>query len=351
MRSHQIEEIAKGFRFRGKRLSPKVEETHISWVLLTPQYAFKIKKPVKLSFLDFSTLTLRKKSCEKEVSLNGRLSNIYLGVVPIRFDTGSWHFGDHPGATVDYAVVMKRLRSSKRMDLLLSKDQVTVARIKTLATFIGDFHGRARIISTPFDGPLTSKLFNDVLTIRDFAAETIGVAEGRIIAAAVTWSDAFLKKHAKRFRQRVSSGYKRDLHGDLHCSNIFLYREPVIFDCIEFDDSFRHVDLLDEIAFLCMDIESMHRQDLAQILLNVYSSVIPLLETSEDHEIFTYYKCYRANVRAKVHAIAALHEDDTANRNQHVTKMAGYLRLIEGYIGLASERSRESINKADSISS
>lgn len=339
MKSHQVEEIAKGFRFRGKHLSGKVEETHISWVLLTPQYAFKIKKPIKLSFLDFSTPTLRKRSCAREVDLNRRLSGIYLGVVPIKFTAGSWHFGDHSGAIVDYAVVMKRMRSSKRMDLLLDNDQVTVAQITRLATFIGRFHSRARIVSTPFDRRLTRNLFNDLLSINDFVAENISTATSRTITAAVAWSDLFLKKHTTRFRQRVSSGYRRDVHGDLHCSNIFLYQRPVIFDCIEFNDSLRHVDLLDEFAFLYMDIESIGRPHIAQTLLNAYSKVIPLMETPEDREIFTYYKCFRANVRAKVHAIAASSAENTANRNQHLKKMTRYLSLIERYIGLkTSER-------------
>jgi aminoglycoside phosphotransferase family enzyme len=117
----EIKEVEKGFQFGGKRLTAKVEETHISWVLLADQYAFKVKKPVKFSFLDFSTLQLRKKACEKEVILNRRLSSIYLRVVPVKFHKGSWHFGNRAGRIVDYAVVMRRLRSNKRMDLLLGK--------------------------------------------------------------------------------------------------------------------------------------------------------------------------------------------------------------------------------------
>lgn len=332
MKPPEIKALAEAFQFTGTRLSAKVEETHISWVLLTAQYAFKIKKPVKLSFLDFSTLSLRKKACEKEVGLNRRLSTIYLGVVPIKYVNGSWHLGDHAGTTVDYAVVMRRMRTNKRMDLLLNKDQVSGQQISNLARFIADFHARARIVSTEFNHVFARNLFNDLLTINDFVIRNVGPAAGRIIPTAIKWNNSFLKQHASRFRQRVRLGYKRDLHGDLHCANIFLYKQPVIFDCIEFNDEFRHVDVLDEVGFLCMDLESYNHEPLARTLLNSYLQIVPHVVTSEDLNVFSYYKCYRANVRAKVHAIAAEREENLVNRNEHIERMVRYLSMIEQYV-------------------
>ena len=341
MKPAEIQAVAKGFQFMERQLSARVEETHISWVLLTPRHAFKIKKPVTFSFLDFSTLSRREKACEKEVVLNRRLTTIYLSVLPVKFNDGLWSFGGYEGITVDHAVVMRRMRTNKRMDLLLHKDQVSGKQVSHLAGVIADFHARAKVVSAPFVPHLAHSLFNDVRTIKDFLIRNVGPDAGRIISAAITWSNSFLKRHASRFRQRALSGYRRDLHGDLHCANIFLYKQPVIFDCVEFNDSFRHVDVLDEIAFLVMDLESFDNGQLAETLLNSYLASVPYLETAEDFKIFSYYKCYRANVRMKVHAIMAGREGNPAKRNEHIERMTRYLSLIEQYI------KPQSISKAD----
>lgn len=332
MKPGEVKAMAKGFQFRGKRLSAKIEETHISWVLLTTHYAFKIKKAVKLSFLDFSTLSLRKEACERELVLNRRLTDIYLRVIPIKVNNGFWSFGGHSGVTVDYAVVMRRMQTHKRMDFLLEKKQVSKEQVSDLARFIADFHAGAKVVSTPFARLFTGDLFNDLSSVNEFVAQNVGPGVGRIIPTAIAWSNSFLKQHATRFRERVLLGYRRDLHGDLHSANIFLYRKPVIFDCIEFNDEFRYVDVLDEVAFLYMDLESLNQEHLAKTLFNSYSGIVHYVETPEDLKIFSYYKCYRANVRAKVHAIAARRELNPQKRDRHIERMVRHLSLIRKYI-------------------
>jgi aminoglycoside phosphotransferase family enzyme len=209
---------------------------------------------------------------------------------------------------------------------------VTETQVSHLGKFIADFHTWARVIPTPFDLASARDRFNDLETVKSLVDQNLEPGASRIIPNALKWSNSFLKHHASRLRERVVQGYKRDLHGDLHSANIFLYKQPVIFDCIDFNDAYRHVDVLDEVAFLCMDLESFNEPHLARTLLNSYSERVPCLEKSEDLEIFLYYKCYRANVRAKVHAIAAGQEQDQVKRNNHIERMVQHLCLIERYV-------------------
>ena len=142
--------IAKGL-FMDNPINGKLEETNISWVILSETHAFKIKKPLKLSFLDYSTLALRRKYCEKEVELNRRFSPIYLNVFPIRRNGTQWEIGGFAGEVIDYAVVMKRLISGKRMDILLSKDKVTEDGISILAGQLALFHHASVKVKRAFE--------------------------------------------------------------------------------------------------------------------------------------------------------------------------------------------------------
>src|SRR5688572_9148557 len=140
MNESEITILAKEGYFKGDLLDATFEETHISWVILTKLFVFKIKKPVKLSFLNFSTKAKRKKFCEKEIQLNQRLSNIYIDVVPICNHRNSWHIGGKKGEVKDYAIWMKRLRSDKKMDFMLRRKQVKKESIFSLAKVVASFH-------------------------------------------------------------------------------------------------------------------------------------------------------------------------------------------------------------------
>lgn len=124
----------------------------------------------------------------------------------------------------------------------------------------------------------------------------------------------------------------RDVHGDLHSGNIFLYREPVLFDCIEFNDQYRQIDVLYEIAFLCMELEFFGKKSLSAYLLKQYLKRFPCVESPEDKKIFTYYKCLRANVRAKVIALHLRQTRSPIERQQQKTILKKYLEMIRIYI-------------------
>src|SRR5690606_28853599 len=151
MNATEFSSLVKTASFKGEPLLDKTEDTHISWIAFSKEYVFKIKKPVKLSFLDFSSIELRKTFCERELELNRRFSKIYLDVLPIIKEGDEWSISQGDGEIVDYAVLMKRLDSSKRMDIMLGNNKVSGASMKALAKEVADFHLKAEKIHTPFD--------------------------------------------------------------------------------------------------------------------------------------------------------------------------------------------------------
>jgi hypothetical protein len=332
MNENEIKVLAKSGTFLSHRIQGRIEETHISWVILTKKYAFKIKKPLKLSFLDFSTLLKRKKYCFRELKLNQRFSPIYLNVLPVHSHNGSWCIGKGEGRIVEYVVQMKRMMLTKRMDNLLKKKKVRRSNIQSLANVIASFHSSAKVVRTPFDRNKAHTAFNDIRSLIALSKTHLGNEYVRIIQKAIDWSNGFLRIHAFRMRERISQGFSRDIHGDLHSGNIFLYKIPILFDCIEFNDTYRRIDILNEIAFFYMDLEAYNQGKLASIFLQEYQRYLPCFQTPEDSQLFVYYKCYRANVRAKVHAISAVQANDAETYKHHVKAWRTYLHLIQNYI-------------------
>jgi uncharacterized protein len=318
----------------------KVEliETHISWVLLTENFAFKIKKPIQYSFLSFTTLEKRKFYCEKEVRLNRRLcENIYLGVVPIYKNKDSWTIAGEAGEIVDYAVKMKKLDSERRMDILLKKGLVTRKHVEQLADKLASFHA--------FTDSIKGELllynfwldFSDILKVKKYFSEKIGEAAGQKIEEIVQFAKLFLEKYKRRITERHQQGFTVDGHGDLHSRNIFLLKEPVIFDCIEFNDHFRQVDVLNEIAFLCMDLDFYKETELQMLFFEQYQLKYPCIVKGEDFLIFQYYKLYRANVRAKVNALKAMQEEDPIEVAKRMKLCEAYFQLMVAYYSILSK--------------
>lgn len=316
--------------FDGEPLEENYIETHISWIAFSRSYAFKIKKPVKLSFLDFSTLTLRKLYCEREVKLNQRFSSIYLDVQPVRKINSQWGLGEGEGGIVDYAVRMKRMDSSRRMDIMLEKEEVGAEAIEALAKEVVSFHHQANKIFTPFNLSESQALFNDIQMVSGFIEE-LGKEFASIISQSIDWSDDFLRRHQAHIQRRIDRGFQRDVHGDLHGGNVFLYTQPILFDCIEFNDEFRQIDLLYEIAFLCMEFEVSGHDTLSSQFVATYNALLPNLNDKEDQSLYLYYKCLRANIRAKVRAIRAIETQDKLNKAVEQKAIVDYILLMERY--------------------
>lgn len=279
--------------------SRQLIETHISWVILTPQFAYKIKRPVRFSFLDFSTPERRKTACEEELRLNRRLSGIYLDVVPVVFDGQQYGIGME-GTVVDYAVKMQRVDGSRQMDLLLRKNEVTPADIEALASRLANFHRHARIVKVPFDAQQVMADFSDLSSVAAVLSQKADPAFSALIPAWVKLAEKAIVQLSPRFGQRVAEGFVREGHGDLHSRNIFLLEEPVIFDCIEFSEHLRINDVLSELAFLAMDLKRFGKKDFKGILIKKYNEVYPCFTDERDQAVFQYFLLYRASVRLKI---------------------------------------------------
>ncbi len=282
----------------------EVVETHISWVLLAGGYAYKIKKAVNLGFLDFSTLEKRRFYCEEELRLNRRLApDLYLEVVPIAGSAEHPALND-PGPAIEYAVKMRRFPQSCLLDQVLLRGELTPKTIDAIARSIADFHDRTAIADnqSPFGTPdrVHLPVAENFAQIRPRLRDKDDLIR---LNELEHWSEQEYQARFNAFAARKARGFVRECHGDLHLGNMVLLNgDTAPFDCIEFSDNLRWIDVISEAAFLAMDLQDRGRPDLARRFLNTY------LEQTGDYdglEVLRYYLVYRAMVRAKVACIQA----------------------------------------------
>ena len=334
MTKEQINKLVLEGEFPDKNGRPDLIETHISWVLVCDRYVYKIKKPIQYSFLDFSTVQKRKYFCEREVQLNRRLTdNIYLDVLPIKEISGRFLMDGEAGNVIDYAVRMRKVDRDKQMDVLLINNKVTTTDIGNLAERIAAFHKNTDIVYKKnfLD---VQEMFNDLGTEKDFLHEYLNKDTYTIISKAINTSNAFIESNKKLLADRLEAGFFRDCHGDLHTRNIFLLPSPQPFDCLEFNDDYRQIDVLNEVAFLCMDLDAFGRQDLSDLFIADYNKLFPSMRTDEERRLFVYYKGYRSNIRAKVNSLRAREAGNDADRKLPLAEAEKYLRLMDGYMKL-----------------
>jgi len=309
----------------------RVLETHISWVLLTGEYAYKIKKPVNLGFVDFTTLGLRRHYCEEELRLNRRLApGLYLEVVSIRGDPGAPRIGVD-GPVLDYAVKMREFPQEALASRRIAGGGFGAAEIDALAALVAEFHagapaaGPAGRFGAP-DAVLSAALqnFEQMLPLVKTASED------RTLRTLRRWTE---REHGARrdgFERRRREGFVRECHGDLHLGNITMIgSRPVPFDCIEFNDDLRWIDIMSEVAFLAMDLEDRGRRDLAWRFLN------RTLEATGDYAgipVLRFYLVYRALVRAKVHLMRSRQPRLQRGEKMRLSRaFHDYLRLAARY--------------------
>ena len=306
-----------------------VLETHISWVLLTGPYAYKIKKPVNLGFVDFSTLERRRFFCEEELRLNRRLApDLYQRVVCI---SGSVEHPEIDGTNppIEYAVQMKQFPQENLLPRVLIQGLLHNAHIDGLAKDLAVFHSGIQVAApdTPFGLPHI--LVKPVLANFEYLlSEDFPLLGKHRLAALRDWTDREHEAHLEIFVQRKENGCVRACHGDLHLGNMALIDDRVvIFDGIEFSNTLRWIDVMSELAFIVMDLIDRGRPKFAYRLLNHY------LEYSGDYHgltVFRYYLTYRAMVRAKVAGIRLKQEEKRGKGNDVAEKdLEGYLDLAE----------------------
>lgn len=332
MTKEQIDRLLLNGKFPDPTGRPELIETHISWVIVCDQFVYKIKKPVHYSFLDFSTLTLRKHFCQREIELSKRLTDkVYIDVQPVNEWQGSYKIGANEGTIVDFAVRMHKLDREKQMDILLLKNKVTGDHIQQLAEKIASFHKKTGTVLKKDFLDIQEK-FNDLETEKEFLGRQLGKKSSDSINYAIEASDAFIAKNKGLLEDRLRAGFFRDCHGDLHSRNIFLLPAPVPFDCIEFNDDFRQIDVLNEVAFLCMDLDAFGRPDLSALFIEDYNVFFPVMKTKKDRSLFIYYKSYRANIRAKVNGLRAKSAAALEEKKKALLAADKYLTLMESYM-------------------
>ena len=281
----------------------RVIETHISWVVLTGEFAYKIKKPLDLGFLDFSSLDKRLHACCDEVQLNRRLApDIYLDVVPIT-GTPSAPRVNGAGEIFEYAVKMRQFPAEATLDRLDAEGGLTVRHVDAIAITLARFHleGCARAgADSPWGSP--DAIWQPVAqNFAQIAAHLDDPADREQLDTLQRWSAAEHARLAALMAARKRDGFVRECHGDLHLGNLAWVDDSLlVFDCIEFNPELRWIDIQSEIAFCYMDLLQRGHANWAWLLLNRW------LEHTGDYAgiaLLRYYAVYRALVRAKVAAI------------------------------------------------
>lgn len=309
--------------------APRLFETHISWVLLCGPDAFKFKKPVELGFIDLRELAQRRHYCERELRLNTAFApGLYLGLRELRLgpDGQPSLAPDAEGELLDYAVHMKRLDNALLLERQLAEGRVEGPAVEALAGHIANIHRHAPLSEQPASPGAQREAFNGIAAYAADMEAHLGLPARAVVRRAVALSDMFLLRQAHLLQQRVLAGWQRLLHGDLHAGNIFLGDPPTLFDCIEFNDDWRRLDLLSEIAYLCVGFDVARQPHLGDIFLRSYLSQLPCLQP-EESPLLLYYKLYRANVRAKVLFIKHMSTRDEALAEQ----VRRHLLLMEQY--------------------
>lgn len=283
-------------------------ETHISWVFLAGAFAYKIKKPIDLGFLDFSTLEKRKQACEEELRLNRRTApDLYLAVLPLYGASDSPVWTEDSGDPIEYAVQMVRFDESLQMDRMLAEGLLTARHMDALAETVAEFHEKhaARSLDADYGHPdRIQKAWEDNFRqIRHWHPPNACVDR---LDAIERWTAERHESLRERFVERKEAGFIRECHGDLHLKNLaWMAERPLVFDCIEFDPFLRWIDVMNDCAFLSMDLEFQGVFPLSQRFLDGY------VERTGDFEglaLLRFYKVYRAMVRAKVRLIRARQE-------------------------------------------
>jgi aminoglycoside phosphotransferase family enzyme/predicted kinase len=310
----------------------EVRQTHISMVFLAREYVYKVKKPVKLSFLDFSTLEKRRHFCDEEVRLNRRLApDVYLGVVPVTGDSGNLRF-EGEGEPVDWAVKMRRLTEEATLERHLARDELAPGDLAAVARRLAEFHraaARSEHISE----------FGRCETVAKNIRENFAVAAplvGRTMSEPVRDRLVALTEESLRTLQpmidaRAARGVPCDTHGDLHLDHVYLFPDRsapadlVVVDCIEFNERFRYADPVADMAFLVMDLTFHGRSDLAAGFAAAW------FEASGDVEgraLLPLYVSYRAGVRGKVDGLQLVEtEIPEAAREKALPRARGHWLL------------------------
>ena len=313
----------------------ELRQTHISYVFLVGEFVYKIKKPVRFTFLDYSTLERRHHFCQEEVRLNRRLApTVYLDVVPILKVQGGFVLGKENGApeectVAEYAVKMRRLPKDRMLDALVKAGKIGVHEIDAIARKLVSFHLAASVDRAPIYGASDSiwqRLSDNFKETEPFIGKTISQSK---FTSIQDFSVASMNEHRTLFETRIHEKRIREGHGDLRAEHICLTDKIAVFDCIEFSERLRYCDVASEIAFLAMDLDFLGAHELSERLVTTYAT------TAQDRTFLTlipFYKCYRAYVRGKVESLKSREKEvPELERERAAAQAERYFRLSYRY--------------------
>ncbi len=325
--SELIASLLKPGAYRHPVASLELLETHISWVILTGTYAYKIKKSVKLDFLDFSTLRQRRHFCEEELRLNRRMApQLYLDVVPICGNEKSPQVGGE-GRAIEYALKMHQFRQSAQLDKQLDAGLLNENDMRDLAATIATYHRDAAVLD----------FSSDLDAVRQISAPQLdnfptinSVADLKTTRRVREWTAQSLRDLERTLIERHKNGFVRECHGDLHLANLVRLSSGIVaFDCVEFSAALRNIDVISDVAFLAMDLVARARQDLAGIFVNRY------LECTGDYSgmsVFGLYFVYHSMIRAKIAALRSGERHEAEGRLEDIAKLKHYLAVAIRWI-------------------
>ncbi|MDE1164466.1 MAG: AAA family ATPase [Pseudomonas sp.] len=310
-------------------------ETHISWVLLTGTYVYKVKKPVNFGFLDFSELASREHFCKEELRLNQRLTkDLYLEVLPITGTVDAPQLNGE-GPAIEYVLKMRQFPQAGLLSTLQANGELGNGHIDAMASQIALFH--LETPKVPAENPagtpeaVMAPVLQNFEQIRPFLSDKADLAQ---VDALQAWAEASFERLKPLLIERKAQGYTRECHGDIHLGNATVVDgEVVIFDCIEFNEPFRFTDVYADVGFLAMDLEDRGLKSLARRFVSQY------LELTGDYqglEVLNFYKAYRALVRAKIALFSMPANADGVQRATSLRQYRNYANLAESYSAIPS---------------
>ncbi|QQS48531.1 MAG: hypothetical protein IPM66_07855 [Acidobacteriota bacterium] len=304
----------------------EIRETHMSWVFLTDTQAWKLKKPVKYEYLDFSTPEARRRDCEEEVGLNRRLApDVYLGVAPLLIDPQGNLTLTGEGEPVDWLVRMRRLPADRMLDRAIADHGFSRQDLQKVGSLLAKFYLEARGVEiTPEE--YRGRLLNDIRANLPELIRPEYEMDADLVRSITSAQIELLTRHADLIDERVRLGRIIDGHGDLRPEHICLERDPVIIDCLEFNRDFRIIDSASELAYLAMECERLGAKEAGEIILQA------CFEGTGDRppdELLSFYKSFHGSLRAKI-ALWHLRDDGIKDKPKWVGRGRGYLRLAAG---------------------
>jgi aminoglycoside phosphotransferase family enzyme len=302
-------------------------ETHMSFVFLTERHAYKLKKPVRYEYLDFSTLAARARNCREELRLNQRLAaGVYLDVVPLVVATDGRVYLEAEGEVVEWLVKMRRLPANRMLDAVLREGTLDAADLDRLAGRLAAFYRRCAPEAMRGEDYF-ARLAETAATNRRVLAQTEYGLDAQLVAAVHDAEQRFLDSARGLLEQRARSGRLIEGHGDLRPEHVCLEDEPVVIDCLEFNREFRIADAADELAFLAMECDRLGAPEVGERVFRAYTAA-----TGDDPPaaLIAFYKAVRACLRAR---LAILHVNELPREawGKWRALATDYLERAQGY--------------------